>query len=73
MILGNIYWSTEKAHSDNTETMQDFLDNHLDPDLEIIYQCGSYAEVIDKNGCHYSLHASGNGDFNNHLVRFELI
>lgn len=62
-------WQTESAHSDNTETMQDYLDNHLPGGYEIIEQGGSLAIVGKMNKI--IIHASGDGDFTHHKVRFE--
>lgn len=67
-------WSTENAHANNTETMSDYLQNHLPEHLTILFQDGSYTEVIDNATLQvFGVHASGNGDFNNHRVRFEVL
>ena len=67
-------WQTEKPHSDNTETMIDFLENHLESNFLILETDGSYAEIQCRNtDAIYSVHASGNGDFTNHSVTFELL
>lgn len=67
-------WSTEISHSNNTETMQDYIHNHLHESLTYLFQDGSYAEAInEKSNERWGIHASGNGDFNNHRVRFELL
>lgn len=63
------YWTTKEEHSDNTETMQNYLDevNMLD----ITHLDGTYAEGVNCKGEKYGLHASGNGDFRNHKIEFE--
>ena len=67
-------WSTEISHANNTETMQDYINNHLHESLTYLFQDGSYAEAINENtNERWGIHASGNGDFNNHRVRFELL
>lgn len=66
------YWKTENYHNDNNETMENYLENHIDEDIEILMVDGTYAE-IKKNGNKYEVHASGNGDSFNHKIEFELI
>lgn len=63
------YWSTKKSHADNSETMLDYLENHLPIDAICIMKDGSYAEILIGD-VKYAVHASGNGDFNNHKVEF---
>lgn len=67
----SFYWSTEYYHDNNAFTMQDFLNNHLPSDFEIILEDGSYAEI--KHICTdeiFSVDAKGNGDSYNHKVNF---
>ena len=72
--MENYYWKTLVPHSDNTETMNDYLSNHLPDGYREILNNGSYAEIRSiHTGRKYAVHASGNGDFNNHFVRFEAI
>ena len=67
-------WSTENSHSNNTETMTDYIHNHLPENMFYLFINGSYAEAIDTaTNNRWGLHSSGNGDFNNHRVRFELL
>jgi hypothetical protein len=67
-------WHTENAHSDNTETMSDFINNHFPEELTFLFQDGSYCEAIHEGSNKlWGIHASGNGDFNNHKIRFELL
>jgi hypothetical protein len=67
-------WETEISHSNNTETMNDYLENHLDSSFLILEHDGSYAEIQCQNtDAIYAVHASGNGDFTHHSVRFELL
>lgn len=54
--------------------MQDYIHNHLHESLTYLFQDGSYAEALNENtGERWGIHASGNGDFNNHRVSFELL
>ena len=64
-------WSTENAHHDNVETMNDYLAtiNMLD----IIFVDGTYAEGVNGNGQRYEIHAGGDGDQFNHIITFKLI
>lgn len=65
-------WHTENSHSDNTETMIDYLNNHLPRHFAFLFQDRSYAEVFNEvTSERFGIHASGNGNFNNHKVRFE--
>lgn len=68
------YWSTENEHANNTETMQDYLNNHLSSIFLVITEDGSYAEIHNPETHEtFGVHASGNGDFRNHKVEFKLI
>ena len=72
--MENFNWETETSHSNNTETMNDFLENHLDSGFLILETDGSYAEIQRQNtDAIYAVHASGNGDFTHHTVRFETL
>lgn len=62
------YWSTEYAHNDNEQTMQEYLYEHCD--LDITLCDGTYAEGKDGNGIMWGIHASGNGDSFNHKIEF---
>ena len=62
-------WSTENPHDNNTETMDDFLLNHLPEEVEIVFVDSTYAELrID--GEDYRADASGDGDCYDHKVEF---
>jgi hypothetical protein len=69
----NYYWSTDDSHSDNQETMADYLENHMPDDWKIEMEDGTYAEIATVDGERYEVHASGNGDSNNHKIEFKLI
>jgi hypothetical protein len=71
MRTGTFYWETEYYHPDNTFTLNDWLDNQMEDDVEIAGQSGSYCEVIDKYGIIYTLNASGNGDSYSHKIEIE--
>ena len=57
--------------------MIDFIKNHMNEycgdDFEAVYEDGTYIEIQNDKGELYGVHASGNGDFRSHRVRFELI
>ena len=54
--------------------MEEYLNEYLPTEFDIIIHDGTYAEVQSKNtDCIYALHASGNGDFRSHKVVFEFI
>lgn len=63
-------WRTEYYHGNNSTTMDDYLEEHVDDDYEIMMVDGSYAEIkID--GVVYEAHASGDGDSFNHKIEFK--
>lgn len=68
--MDDYYWSTEYPHSDNTETMNDWLNNHMEDSWSILFVDGSYSEVLTDTGELFVIRASGNGDFNHHKVSF---
>lgn len=50
------------------------IENELSTCRTSVLQDGSYAEAINEvTNERWGIHASGNGDFNNHRVRFELL
>lgn len=71
-VIDSFSWSTEEHHYDNSVTMNDYLDNHLLDGAKIMFQDGSYAEII-KDGQRYGLDAKGNGDSYNHIVNIVAI
>lgn len=72
-IPSTFYFSTIHSHFNNTHTMSVFLEEYLPDDYEVVSQDGTYAEIISSDGTVYGVHASGNGDFNNHKIEFEAI
>ena len=68
-VCSEYTWETEEPHSDNSETMEDYLENHLPDAYEVIEQNGTLAIIM--KGKKIVVHASGNGDFTSHKVRFE--
>ncbi|WP_372483303.1 hypothetical protein AB9J70_06305 [Elizabethkingia anophelis] len=72
-------FSTIESLPTNNDVMSEFLENEnhfysiFDKDSEIVIIDGTYAEVINSDGCRYAVHAGGNGDFFNHRIRFELL
>tara|TARA_R110002020_G_scaffold318905_8_gene534557 strand:+ start:234 stop:482 length:249 start_codon:yes stop_codon:yes gene_type:complete len=75
--MENYYWQTSEPLANNSVTMNEFLDDHLDyhcgEGTEIILEDGTYSEIKTPDGKNWGVHASGNGDFCNHLIRFELL
>lgn len=69
---GSYHWSTTYYHDDNIYTMNDFIEKHLPPEAEIVFEDGSYCEVIidDKK---YALNAKGDGDSYHHVVEWVLL
>lgn len=73
-IMQPFYWNTENEHSNNVETMNDYLENHLSDEFEVIFEDGTYAEIKNKNtGAIWGVNASGDGDFTHHKVDFEFV
>jgi len=71
MRTGIFYWETEEYHHDNSITLNDWLENQMQDDVEITYQSGSYCEVINSFGESYSLMVGGNGDSYSHQIEIE--
>jgi hypothetical protein len=72
--METFYWHTEQAHSDNNETMSEYLDEHLPLEFTIVYQDGTMAEVRNSETAErFEVHASGNGDSFNHKVEFNAL
>ena len=71
--MDDYIWETDEPHSDNTATMCDYLNVEMDESWTIDLIDGTYAEITTDFGDRYEVHASGNGDFSNHRVRFELL
>jgi len=67
-------WSTDYEHANNETTMDEYLSFHLDEEFDVIFQDGTYAEIKNlKTGAIWACHASGDGDFRHHKIRFEFI
>ena len=66
-----VRWRTDEPHSNNTETMHEYIHNHNM--IHITYLQGSYAEGVNGMGDKYEMHAGGDGDSFNHIVTFKLI
>ena len=67
-------WKTIRSHSNNVETMNDYLENHLPQWFDVTFEDGTYAEIKNKNtGQIFGVHAGGDGDFNHHKVTFDFI
>ena len=64
-------WETENEHCNNTETMRDYLDNHLPEAFEVKLWEDTYSEIENRfTGERFEVHAAGNGDFTHHIVTF---
>ena len=72
--MEDFFWTTELPLATNEETMNDFLEtylkDHCGEDYEPVHTDGTYCEIQNDKGELYGLHASGNGDFCNHRVKF---
>ena len=66
--MDTLFWSTDEPHHNNSQTMADYIENHNM--LDIHFVDGTYAEGSNGNGERYEIHASGNGDSNNHKIEF---
>lgn len=66
------YWKTEDYHHDNVITMMDYVLNHLPEEAEVVFDDGSYIEIVLESK-KYGVCATGNGDSYNHKVEFGLI
>ena len=54
--------------------MQDFIENHLPTEFEVILDDGSYAEVQQHaTDAIFSLNAKGNGDSFHHVVDWHVL
>lgn len=72
--METFYWSTINDHFSNSETMSEYLMEHMPDDYKLIFQDGSYAEIQNKiSGVIWGVQARGNGDSFNHMVEFEFI
>ena len=66
--METFYWTTEYAHYNNEQTMQEWLDEYCELDITLVD--GTYAEGMDKQGNLWAISASGNGDSFNHKIEF---
>ncbi len=70
-------FTTTEPLDTTAETMDKFLNDYFyevfNNDAIVTDEDGSYAEVLDVDGKLWALHASGDGDFTNHRIRFELL
>lgn len=72
--MKDFIWNTPHEHSNNTVTMNEYLEEHLPEEFECFFQDGAYAEIQHKEtGKIYAIHAGGDGDYFNHRIRFEFI
>jgi len=69
--MTDFYWETENPVSTNMDTMNDYLNNHLLKEYEILYIDVTYTEIKNLNGNKFAVYASGDGDFCHHKVEFE--
>ena len=70
-------FTTNTPLGTNEETMEVFLDDHFyksfDSKAQVLTDEGPYVEVENGKGELYGVHASGDGDFVSHRIRFELL
>ena len=70
--METFYWTTEQPHQNNTDTMNQYLCEHLPLEFTIIYQDDSTAEIRNSETAErFQVHATGNGDSYNHKVEFK--
>lgn len=66
---------TKEPLATNEDTMDWFANEHFyevfDEEAVFIKDEGSYAEVFDGKGQKWGVHACGDGDFVNHVIRFQ--
>lgn len=76
-IMEDFRFTTKEPLATNADTMDWFTNEHFyevfDEDAIFIEDDGSYAEVLDGKGQKWALHASGDGDFVTHRIRFEAL
>ena len=73
-LMETYKWHTIEPHNNNEETMNDYLENHLSDEFEVIFEDGTYAEIKNKNtGAIWGVNASGDGNFTHHKVEFEFV
>ncbi len=75
LSINDYTWRTEEELGNNTEVMNEWLDEYLPSDYTLLEDSidGTYAEILTKEGHKFACHASGNGDFFNHKISFELL
>jgi hypothetical protein len=68
-------WNTEYDLPDNTAVMMEWIDVYMPEEVILIEESldGTYSEIINEEGHKFACHASGNGDFFNHKINFELL
>lgn len=72
--MKTFYFKTGIAHTDNNETMQVYLEEHLPSGFDVIFEDGTYTEIQNKHSKQiFAVHAGGDGDFFSHKIEFELI
>lgn len=75
--MKDFIFETKHPLSNNSETMAYFLNEKFyevfDKESYIYDENGSFATVRNGEGKLFGCHASGNGDFCNHKITFELI
>lgn len=71
--MDDFLWTTDDEHANNIETMSDYINNEMPDDWNIEFLDGTYIEILTPDNKKYGVSASGNGDFKNHKVTFELL
>jgi hypothetical protein len=72
-MMEDYRWKTEEAHSTNSGTMCDYVQEHMPEEHYLVVQDGSYMEFYDTKGNLWEAHAMGDGDFNNHRIKFNRV
>lgn len=67
-----VLFETDYETTDNTETMNVFLEIFDIPEDDILLIDGTYVEAFF-NGVPHEIHAGGNGDFSSHKIDIKLL
>jgi len=73
--MDDYIFETKEPLATNEITMEVFLNDYFyevfDSESQVIKDDGTFVEVKSGDGILWGLHASGNGDFVSHRIRFE--
>lgn len=66
-LLQYYNWQTDYCLFTNTDSMDDFLENELPDDYEVIERDRNQC-IVDMDGDKYEITAYGDGDFSHHVA-----